>query len=83
MDERDKQKDLEARRLHKTLLQDQEPEQKYESKRRQITDVINNPTYWPEGMRHPADYRGFYWTDDLAFCGFATLDCQKKTAQSI
>ena len=34
-------------------------------------------------MEHPANYRGFYWTDDLAFCGFATANHQQKTINMI
>ena len=49
------------------------------SRRRKIANNIKSKSYWPDGMKHPAQYRGFYWTNDLAFCGFATLSHQEKT----
>ena len=40
---------------------------------------IKQKDYWPDGMEHPSNYKGFYWTDDLAFCGFATANHKQKT----
>ena len=34
-------------------------------------------------MKHPDSFRGFYWTDDMAFCGFATVNHQEKTVGMI
>ena len=59
------------------------PSQKYESKRSEIVQNIKSKDYWPAGMEHPNNYRGFYWTDDLAFCGFATLQHQQKTINMV
>ena len=70
--------------LYNTLMQEASPsEQKYESKRRKISENINSKHYWPEGMKHPENFRGFYWTDDMSFCGFATLSHQEKTVGMI
>ena len=69
--------------LYRTLMSDQQPEQKYESKRRQIAQNLKSKTYWPDGMKHPENFRGFYWTEDMAFCGFATLSHQEKTVGMI
>ena len=60
-------------------MKEQEPSQKYDFRRRQLVHDLKSKNYWPEGMKHPADYRGFYWTDDLTFCGFATLSHQERT----
>ena len=43
------------------------------TRRRKIAQNLKSKSYWPDGMKHPQQYRGFYWTNDLAFCGFATL----------
>ena len=53
-----------------------EHEQNYERERRKISQKIADREYWPDGMTHPKEYRGFYWTKDMAFCGFATLNSQ-------
>ena len=34
-------------------------------------------------MKRPEDFRTFYWTNDLAFCGFATVTHQGKTIELI
>ena len=52
------------------------PSQKYESTKRTIQKNLKQRDYWPDGMEHPENYRGFFWTDDLAFCGFATASRQ-------
>ena len=59
------------------------PSQKYESTKNQIVTNLKKKDYWPDGMEHPKNYRGFYWTDDLAFCGFATVNHQQKTINMI
>ena len=59
------------------------PVQKYESTKNQIVNNLKKKDYWPEGMEHPSNYRTFYWTDDMAFCGFATQDHQQKTINMI
>ena len=70
--------------MYTSLMEDEVPaEQKYENKRRQIKQNLKSETYWPQGMKHPEDYRGFYWTNDMAFCGFATLSHQEKTVGMI
>jgi hypothetical protein len=69
-------KECHARKLnnmYKTLMQEHDSELKYTSRRVKVAENIKAKNYWPEGMKHPQEYRGFYWTDDMAFCGFATL----------
>ena len=68
-------------RMYAEMMENEEaePEQKYMSRRRRIAGNLKSKSYWPDGMKHPDQYRGFYWTDDLAFCGFATLSHQEKT----
>lgn len=53
-----------------------EHEQNYEREKRKISQQIADREYWPDGMTHPKEYRGFYWTKDMAFCGFATMNSQ-------
>ena len=70
--------------LYKTLMQEQDaPCQKYEKKRAKIANNLKAKEYWPEGMKHPDDFRGFYWTNDMSFCGFATVNHQEKTVSMI
>lgn len=74
MTTRDEQQALKMNVMYRTLMEDQAPEQKYSQHRRQLAKNLKSKSYWPEGMKHPQEYRGFYWTDDMAFCGFATLN---------
>lgn len=60
-------------------MREKSPPQKYEQRRRQITQNLKAKDHWPEGMKRPTEYRSFYWTNDLSFCGFATIDRQEKT----
>eukprot|EP00353_Schmidingerella_taraikaensis_P000997 CAMPEP_0185596346 /NCGR_PEP_ID=MMETSP0434-20130131/80702_1 /TAXON_ID=626734 ORGANISM="Favella taraikaensis, Strain Fe Narragansett Bay" /NCGR_SAMPLE_ID=MMETSP0434 /ASSEMBLY_ACC=CAM_ASM_000379 /LENGTH=203 /DNA_ID=CAMNT_0028224831 /DNA_START=1858 /DNA_END=2471 /DNA_ORIENTATION=- len=66
-------------RMYNEIMDQQEPEKKYMTRRRKIANNLKSKSYWPDGMKHPDQYRGFYWTNDLAFCGFATLSHQEKT----
>ena len=56
---------------------------KYANTRDKIVQNLKQKDYWPDTMKHPENYRSFYWTDDLAFCGFATMQHQGKTIDII
>ena len=49
------------------------PVKKYANTREKIIQNLKQKDYWPETMKHPENYRSFYWTDDMSFCGFATM----------
>ena len=61
----------------------QSPVKKYAETRDKIVKNLKCKDYWPETMKRPEDYRTFYWTNDLAFCGFATVTHQGKTIELI
>ncbi|CDW80018.1 UNKNOWN [Stylonychia lemnae] len=48
------------------------PVQSYNFKKNLIVQNIKSKDYWPESIKHPNQYREFYWAPDLSFCGFAT-----------
>lgn len=55
---------------------------RYAEARKQIQEAISEKDYWPEGMRHPAEYRKFYMAEDLSFCGFTNeSQIAKRKAQ--
>jgi hypothetical protein len=64
----------EAMELRKQEQIDMNPVKKYQSHRSKIVDNLKSKDYWPEEICHPDDYRSFYWTNDLSFCGFATAE---------
>ena len=43
----------------------------YNYAKQSIKAAIAHPNYWPEGMKHPSEYRKFYMANDLSFCGFS------------
>lgn len=42
----------------------------YKKTRHNIQKNLSEKDYWPQGIRHPRDFRKFYMANDLKFCGF-------------
>lgn len=80
---RDQVEEMNAAYRSLMATQAQRPAQKYAAKRREIEGNLKRKDYWPKSMKHPDKYRGFYWTEDMAFCGFATTEHQDKTVGMI
>ena len=40
--------------------------------RAEVKNYIKSRDKWPEGLTHPTEFRQFYWTNDMALCGFAS-----------
>ena len=58
---------------YKKQKDNQNPVKKNANTRDKIVQNLKQKDYWPDTMKHPQNYRSFYWTDDMAFCGFATM----------
>mmetsp|Transcript_10310 Transcript_10310/g.9104 ORF Transcript_10310/g.9104 Transcript_10310/m.9104 type:complete len:85 (+) Transcript_10310:339-593(+) len=39
----------------------------YFKKRRKIKNIINHKIQWPNELKSPKDFKGFYWSDNLEF----------------
>ena len=72
-----------AKEEYKKQKENLNPAQKYASTRDKIMQSLKQKDYWPDTMKHPENYRSFYWTDDMTFCGFATMQHQGKTIDLI
>ena len=72
-----------ARQESKKHRENLNPVKKYENTREKIVQNLKSKHYWPKTMKHPEEYRGFYWTEDMAFCGFATTQNQGETINMI
>lgn len=69
--------------VYRTLMREKSPTHHYDRKRQQIVNNLKTRDHWPDGMKRPDEYRSFYWTNDLSFCGFATVQRQEKTISMI
>ena len=49
---------------------DRSSSRRYAEAKTNILKAIRSKEYWPDGMKHPREYRKFYMADDFSHCGF-------------